>query len=157
METILRVTFVYAFLMVALRVMGKREFGELAPFDLVVLLLIPEFFQQAIAREDFSMTNAVVAVGTLLTLVFVTSVLAYRFQAIGSLIAGKPTTLAADGHLIPEHLDHERVTPDEIHDALHASGIQELAQVKWVILETDGKLAVVPWMQPRTTLPAENP
>lgn len=147
METILRVAFVYVFLMVALRVMGKRESGQLAPFDLVVLLLIPEFFSQAVAREDFSMTNAVIAVGTLLTLVFATSVLAYRFRGFGKVVAGSPSTLVSEGYLIPEHMGHERIGPDEIHEAMHASGLQQMSQVKWVILETDGRLAVVPWDQ----------
>ena len=148
METILRVGFVYLFLMVALRVMGKREFGELAPFDLVVLLLIPELFAQALLREDFSMTNAIIATSTLLTCVFLTSVLSYRFPKIGTLVAGKPAVLAADGAFVPDNLDRERVAPEEVMEALHASGLEELGQVKWVILEADGRLAVVPVKQP---------
>lgn len=148
METVLRVAFVYLFVMAALRVMGKREFGELAPFDLVVLLLIPELFSQALVREDFSMTNALILTCTLLSLVFVTSVLAYRFPTIGRLVGGKPTVLAAEGYLIPGNLDRERVAPDEIMEALHSAGLQQMSQVKWVILETDGRLAVVPWNGP---------
>ena len=63
METVIRVAIVYVFLMAALRFLGKREFGQLSPFDLVVLLMIPELVSQALVREDFSLTNAIVAVG----------------------------------------------------------------------------------------------
>src|SRR5690606_39689775 len=80
METVVRIVLVYIFIMIALRIMGKREFGEMAPFDFVVLLLIPEMFSQAMTREDFSLTNAFVAVATLLTLVFITSVVSYRSE-----------------------------------------------------------------------------
>lgn len=90
METVTRVLFVYAFLVIALRVLGKREFGELAPFDLAVLMLIPEFFQQAVTGDDFSMTTAVVAASTLLTLVLLTSMIAYRSQKFAQLVAGSP-------------------------------------------------------------------
>ena len=63
METVIRVAYVYILLMVVLRIMGKRELGRLSPFELVLLMLIPELFSQALVREDFSMTNATVASG----------------------------------------------------------------------------------------------
>ena len=56
-------------------------------------------------------------------------------------------TLAAEGFLVPENLDRERVTAQEIYESLHVSGLEEMSQVKWVILETDGRLSVVPWVQ----------
>jgi uncharacterized membrane protein YcaP (DUF421 family) len=140
----MRVLFVYVFLVIALRVLGKREFGELAPFDLVVLMLIPEFFQQAVAGEDFSMTNAVVASSTLLTIVLLTSILAYRSQKVSELVAGSPTVLASAGRLVTEQLHRSRVTPDEIYSAIHMSGLEDLSQTRFVILDNDGKIAVVP-------------
>jgi uncharacterized membrane protein YcaP (DUF421 family) len=145
METVMRVVLIYLFLMVALRLMGKREFGELAPFDFVVLLLIPEMFSQAILREDFSLTNAVVAVSTLLTLVFATSLLNYRFRAFGRMVAGAPAVLVRHGLLVPKHLDRERVSPGEVLDAMHAAGLHRMNEVRWAILETDGRITVIPW------------
>jgi uncharacterized membrane protein YcaP (DUF421 family) len=150
METVVRVFAVYLFLMLALRLLGKREFGELAPFDLVVLLLIPEVFQQAIVGEDFSMTNAVVAASTLFTLVMLTSLLSYRWKRVGDVIGGRPIVLASEGILIPEAMDRERVSPDEVIAAVRDAGLEEMWQVKFVILQSDGRLAVVPWAR---TLP----
>lgn len=145
METVIRVVLIYLFLMVALRLMGKREFGELAPFDFVVLLLIPEMFSQAMVREDFSLTNALIAVSTLLCLVFATSLLNYRFERVGRAIAGTPTVLVRHGSLVPHNLDRERVAPGEVLDAMHASGLHRMSEVRWAILETDGKITVIPW------------
>ena len=144
----MRVLFVYAFLVIALRVLGKREFGELAPFDLAVLMLIPEFFQQAVTGDDFSMTTAVVAASTLLTLVLLTSMIAYRSQKFAELVAGSPTVLASGGQLIPDHLHRARVTPDEVFSAIHTAGLEDISQTKFVVLDNDGQIAVVPWVQP---------
>ena len=145
MDTVLRIVIIYLFLMLALRLMGKREFGELAPFDMVVLLLIPEMFSQSMVREDFSLTNAFVAVSTLLTLVFVTSLISYRFRAVGRAIAGAPTVLVRHGELVREHLDRERVAPGEVLDAMHAAGLHRMEEVRWAILESDGQVTVIPW------------
>lgn len=154
METVLRVIIIYLFLMVALRLMGKREFGEMAPFDIVVLLLIPEMFSQAMVREDFSLTNALVAVSTLLVLVFATSLLSYRFKAVGRAVAGVPAVLVRHGTLVRRNLDHERVSPEEVLDAMHAAGLHAMEQVRWAILESDGRITVIPW-QPSGGMPPE--
>jgi uncharacterized membrane protein YcaP (DUF421 family) len=153
MDTVLRIVIIYLFLMVALRLMGKREFGELAPFDIVVLLLIPEIFSQSMLREDFSLTNALVAVSTLLTLVFATSLLSYRFRKVGEVVTGVPTVLVRHGHLVREHLDRERVGPGEVLDAMHAAGLHAFEQVRWAILETDGRITVIPWTPSPGTAP----
>src|SRR5690606_2536838 len=140
METVLRIVLIYLFLMIALRLMGKREFGELAPFDFVVLLLIPEMFSQAMLREDFSLTNALVAVSTLLSLVFLTSLLNFRFTGFGKVIAGAPAVLVRHGYLVTANLQKERVDPGEVLDAMHAAGLHSMDEVRWAILETDGRI-----------------
>lgn len=145
METVIRIVLIYVFLMVGLRLMGKREFGELAPFDFVVLLLIPEMFSQAIVREDFSLTNALIAVSTLLVLVFTTSLLNYRFSGFGKAIAGVPAVLVRHGYLVPAALEKERVAPSEVLDAMHAAGLHRMEEVRWAILETDGRITIIPW------------
>lgn len=148
METVLRVGIVYVFVMVGLRLVGKRTFGQLSPADLVVLMLIPEFFQQAIAREDFSMTNAFVAVSTLLILVVVTETLSYRFPRLGKVVSGEPVTVVSHGYLRTDHMDRERLAPEEILDAMHRAGLERMEQVKWAVLYPDGDVAVVPWSPP---------
>jgi uncharacterized membrane protein YcaP (DUF421 family) len=145
METVIRVVAIYLFLMVALRVMGKREFSQMAPFELVTLLMIPELVAQALVREDFSLTNAVVAVCTLLTMVLLTSILAFRSRTLGKIIEGEPAVLVQHGLLVPGNMALERIPPEEVVSAMHNAGLERLAQIKWAVLETDGKISVVAW------------
>lgn len=144
MDVVLRVTFTFVVLMLALRVIGKRELNQLSPFELITLLLIPDIFQQALIRDDFSMTTATVAVATLLSLVYFTSLVSYRFRPVARLMEGRPAVLVCDGQLITRHLDRERVTPDDIFAEMHRAGLVHLEQVQWAILETDGRITIVP-------------
>lgn len=151
METVWRVATVYLFLMVALRVMGKRDVGQLAPFDLVVLLLIPEILSHAMVGEDYSVSNGIIGVATLLSLVFLTSVTVYLSKGASRVVEGRPTVLVQHGYLVPANMDRERVSPDEILSQMHESGLERLGQVKWGILGTDGKISFVPWEQGGST------
>lgn len=143
METVLRVGFIYVFLLVVLRVMGKRELSQLTPLELVLLLLIPEFVAQGVIREDFSLTNAVIAVTTLASFVFATSFLSYRFRRFGALLDGEPTLLAERGRLRPDAMALERVPPEEIVSEMRRAGVERLEDVRWVVLEPGGKISVL--------------
>lgn len=144
MDSVLRIAFIYFFLMIALRVMGKREMSEMSPFELVTLLMVPEIFSTALAREDYSMTHATVGVATLFTLVFITSLLTFRFKRIEKLVDGEPTILVSDGKPIERNLKRERVTTDEVASEIHKAGLHDMKQVRWAILEPDGKIAIIP-------------
>jgi uncharacterized membrane protein YcaP (DUF421 family) len=144
METVIRVTIFYLIILIGLRVMGKREFSQLTPLELVTLLLIPEIVSQSILREDFSLTNGMVAISTLFSLVFINSLLMQKSKKVEELVSGTPTVLVAHGRFIEENLNKERVTPGEVFGEMHKSGLDELAQVKWAVLEGDGKISVVP-------------
>jgi uncharacterized membrane protein YcaP (DUF421 family) len=149
MDSVLRIAFIYFFLMVALRVMGKREMSEMSPFELVTLLMVPEIFSTALAREDYSMTHATIGVATLFTLVFTTSLLTFRFKRIEEIVDGEPTVLVSDGKPLERNLKRERVTTDEVFTEIHKMGLQDLEQVRWAILEPDGKIAIIPREQHR--------
>jgi uncharacterized membrane protein YcaP (DUF421 family) len=155
METVLRVAVIYLFVLVGLRVLGKREFGQLSPLELVTLLMIPEIVSQALTRDDYSLTNALIGVSTLFVLVFLTSVLVHRFKKLELAVSGAPTVLVSHGELRRDALDTNRVTTDELFSEMHKSGLDELTQVKWAILEPDGHIAIVPTDEVRLT-PASN-
>lgn len=144
METVARVAFVYVLLMVTLRMMGKRELGRLSPFELILLMLIPELFQQALMREDFSMTNAVVAFFTLVSLVFLTSLLAHRFRRLEQALMGEPAVLASGGRFVTKSMNEERVQPEEVYSELRKAGYERLSDARIIVLEEDGKISIVP-------------
>lgn len=144
MRTVLRIAFIYVFLMLALRVMGKRELSKMSAIELVMLLLIPELFSQAAVGEDASMTNAVIATATLLTLVLLTSIASHLSSRAHSLISGTPTVLVRSGRYIEENMNRERIAPDELLAEMHKAGYERLEQIRWAILEDDGKISLIP-------------
>lgn len=144
METVLRVLFVYLFLLFALRVMGKREFSEITPIELVMLLLIPELLQEALVGHDPSLTNSLIAICTLFLLVFLNSVVTYLNPRAERVVESSPSVLAHEGRLVERNMRKERITPDELLSTIHLQGYEELEQVKWAILQSNGQIAVIP-------------
>jgi uncharacterized membrane protein YcaP (DUF421 family) len=144
METILRVAAIYVFVMLSLRLMGKREFGQLSPFELVTLLLIPEIAAQSLVREDFSLTNAMVGLSTLFLLVFLTSLATHVSRRAEDIIGGEPSVLVSQGALVTEAMHRARITPGEIFGEMHKVGLHSLEQIRWAILENDGKISIIP-------------
>jgi uncharacterized membrane protein YcaP (DUF421 family) len=143
METVLRVALIYVFILFALRLIGKRELSQLAPQDLIVLLLIPEIVSHGMIRDDYSLTNAIIGVSTLLTIVFLTSTLTYLSKPVRTVLEGYPAVLVQSGRLIKHNLDRERVPPDEILSEMRRAGIKALDRVRWAILEPDGKISFI--------------
>ncbi|MGQ0562352.1 MAG: DUF421 domain-containing protein [Gemmatimonadota bacterium] len=144
METVFRVVFFYLVILLGIRVLGKRDFSQLSPFELVTLLMIPELVQQALMRDDFSATNALIALCTLFLLVFLTSIVAQRSKKLGALIEGQPAVLIYKGRFVPDYLHHERVSPDEIYAEMRQVGLERIEQVKWALLESNGRISFVP-------------
>jgi uncharacterized membrane protein YcaP (DUF421 family) len=144
METVVRVFLLYLFVIVGLRIMGKREFSEMSPLELVTLLLIPDILSQSLVREDFSLTNGIIAIATLFTLTFLTSLLLHRSKRAEKMIDGIPVVLVENGRLLEDPMNRERVTPGEIFAQMHQTGLYKLEQVRWAILETDGRIAIIP-------------
>jgi uncharacterized membrane protein YcaP (DUF421 family) len=142
-ETAPRIAFVYFFLMVALRVMGKREMSEMSPFELITLLFVPEIFSAALAQGEYTMTHATMGVATLLSLVSLTSLATFRSQRLERLVEGQPSILVHDGQFLERNLKRERVTPEEVFTEMHKVGVERLAQVQWAILEVDGRIAII--------------
>lgn len=143
MDTVLRIAVAYVVIMVGFRIMGKRELSQLSPFELVTLLLIPEIFAQAMVGEDFSMVNAIIGFTTLLALVFLTSVLAHVSRRFSALVESAPAVLVANGRMVERNMNRERITPSELYSELRMAGLEEMSQVRWAILEPDGKISVV--------------
>ncbi|HEX7004111.1 MAG TPA: YetF domain-containing protein [Trueperaceae bacterium] len=144
METVVRVVVVYLFVLVSLRIMGKREFGQLAPMELIALLLVPEIVSQSLVGNDYSLTNGFVALSTLLALVFANSLLSHLSKGFEKVSEGEPAVLAHHGKLVQANLNRERISPSELYAEMRKSGLERLDQVRWAVLETDGKISIVP-------------
>lgn len=145
MDIVARVAVVYVVLLVVFRVLGKRELGNLTPFELVTLMIIPEIVSQSLHDGDHSLTSAIVGVLTLALLVFATSLAKHRFEKVGRVLDNPPTVLVVNGRMLTAELDRERVSPDEIYGEMHRVGLTRIEEVRWAVLESDGRIAIVPF------------
>lgn len=124
----------------------------MSPLELVMLLFIAQLFSRALTRQDHSLTNAIVGATTLLALVFLSSSLTYRFGPIARVMVSRPTVLVDHGRFIDEALDHERMSANNVSDAMHEVGLYRLDEVLWAVLQSDGKIAVIPSPDTRPAL-----
>ncbi|HEV2642190.1 MAG TPA: YetF domain-containing protein [Candidatus Elarobacter sp.] len=144
MATVIRVAIAYVVIWAAFRVIGKRELTRMSPVELVFLLLIPQLFSRALTREDYSLTNAIVGETTLLSLVFLSSALSYRSRRAATILLAKPTVLVAHGAFVVPALHEERMSAEDVYDAIQKAGLSRVEQVQWAVLQADGKIAIVP-------------
>jgi len=144
METVIRVTIIYLVILLGLRVVGKREFSQLSPIELVTLLLIPELVSQSLVREDFSLTNGIIGLTTLLSLVFLNSLLMQKSKRFETMIEGEPAVLVEHGKFVDSTMNKERISPEEVFAEMHQVGLYQLSQIKWAVLESDGRISFVP-------------
>jgi uncharacterized membrane protein YcaP (DUF421 family) len=142
LEKVLRTVAVYAFLLIGLRLAGKRELTQLNPFDLVVLLLLSNTVQNAIIGEDNSLVGGLFGAAVLLAL---NGVLVRTLFRLGKLdtIEGRPDVLVRNGHVLRHHLERELITLAELEAAARRQGIESLAHVKHCRLETGGALTFI--------------
>jgi uncharacterized membrane protein YcaP (DUF421 family) len=143
LDRVLRVLLVFVTLLVVFRLIGKRELSKLSPFELVTLMLIPEVLSNAVQSEG-SLVHALTGLSTLFLLVLVTSVLAHRFERFERMVEPGPTLLVADGRLLENALNEERIVADELFSEMRKQGIAELSEVRYAVLEGSGNITIVP-------------
>ena len=145
METVVRALCTYFFLLVVLRIGGRRTLGEMSAFELVILLIISETTQQAMVDSDPSMTNAAIAIVTLVSASLGMSLLKQRWPGVQTVAEGRPVMLIEDGELKDEALKEARVGVDEILVAARSSqGLERLSQIKHAVLEAGGGISIIP-------------
>lgn len=142
-ELVVRSVVVYAFLIVLLRVTGKRQVGQLAPFDLVLLLVLSNAVQNSMNAGDNSLIGGLIAASTLIALNYVVAMLTYRSKRIESLVEGRPQLLIHNGRLIAAALNEARMTHHELNAALRQAGCSSVEEVHYAVLENNGSVSVV--------------
>ena len=141
LEKILRPILVYAFLLVGLRLAGKRELAQLNPFDLIVLLTLSNTVQNAIIGNDNTVTGGVIGAATLLVVNYFVVRFTYRHESWEQLIEGSPETLVEGGKVLSQHLEKEGLTLAELETAAHRQGFSSLAEINRAVLETGGSIS----------------
>jgi uncharacterized membrane protein YcaP (DUF421 family) len=133
----------FAALLLAFRVIGKRELGRLSPFELVTLMLIPEILSNSVQGQG-ALLPALAGLSTILLLVLLTSVMAQRFVGVQKVLESEPTLLVAEGRMLENNMNRERISPEELFGEMRKQGLTELSQVRWAVLEPSGNVTFVP-------------
>ncbi|QIL83262.1 DUF421 domain-containing protein [Diaphorobacter sp. HDW4A] len=142
-EFVLRGVIVYAFLLVFLRITGKRNVGQYDPFDLILLLILSNAVQNSMNAGDNSLIGGLISATTLIICHTLLAQATYRSPRLSRLIDGKPICLIANGKVNQQSMSAELITGDDLKAALHAAGCLHTYEVEQATIETNGQITIV--------------
>lgn len=143
-ELVARGVIVYVFLIVLLRLTGKRQVGQLAPFDLVLLLVLSNAVQNSMNGGDSSLVGGLVSATTLVVLNYVVGLATYKSKKLEALVEGRPQVLIHNGKLFEDVMARAQLTHHELNASLRQAGCTCPSDVHLAILENNGSISVVP-------------
>ena len=143
MDIIARASIMFIVLYGLLRLLGKRELGQMTPFELVLLVVLGDLIQQGVTHNDFSLTGASLAIGTFAFWGLLLGWITYRFPATKNLLDGEPRVLVRDGEYVRENFHRDRLTLAELQSEMRLAGIARIADVAWAIMEPQGKISFI--------------
>ena len=143
LEIALRTGVIYVLVLIGIRISGKREVGQMTPFDLVLLLLLSNSVQNAMTGPDTSLAGGAVAACTLLILNYLVAEVSGANRRFRRFIQGQPSLLIHDGKIIEAHMAREHVSMDELQRALREHGVGTSQEAALAVLEVDGSISVM--------------
>ncbi len=141
MDLVLRSLILFPLALFLTRVVTRRELSSMEPFDLVLLVVLGDMLQQGITQNDQSVTGAAIVVVTLSLLSVASAYVTYRVRPFRRIMAGEPVILIADGDFVHGNLKRERITLEELAAQARLVQIADLGQVRWAVLETNGRVS----------------
>ena len=144
MDLAIRAVFLFFFIFLLTRIMGKRELSSLEPFDLILLIVLGDSIQQGLTQDDYSVTGAVIAVGTIAVLQLIVSYSSFRFRWARSFLNGDPIVLIQDCEVIERNIKRERITREELAEQARGQQIASLGDVQWAVFEPSGAISFIP-------------
>lgn len=145
MDIVLRAAAMYFMLLVIFKIAGRRTLGEITTFDFVLLLVIGEATQQALLANDFSFINSFLVIVSLIAIDITLSLIKARSEPFAKLIDGVAMIVVEDGHLLQQRVRKARLDEDDILAAAREThGLERLDQIKFAVLENNGKISIIP-------------
>lgn len=142
-EMVLRAVVVYAVVFILFRTVGKKQLGQLSPFDFVLILIVSESISQGLSGEEHSLLGAGLSAGTLLLISRVLDYASYKSKRFERLMDGAPSIIIQDGKVVEEARRRALLTMEELYSALRQNEVEEIADLKFAILETNGRMTIV--------------
>jgi uncharacterized membrane protein YcaP (DUF421 family) len=143
-EIVIRTTIVYLFIVLVLRIAGKREVGQFSIFELIVVLVISDAVQNSMVGENTTVWGGLVAVLTLLAMDVTLRALSRRIRPLRIALEGEPRLLIRDGKLLEKAIREEKIGVDDVMVAIRRNGLELIKEVRLAVLETDGTISIIP-------------
>ena len=143
MDVVYRATIMYLLIVLLTRAIGRRELAEMSSFELIVIVVMGDLIQQGVTQEDYSITGAVLAIGTMALLSLLVSYIGFRWGKMDALVEGVPALIYHDGKVLEEVLRTHRVRVDDLLSAAREQGIGNLDELDFAVLEPDGQFSFV--------------
>ena len=153
--TFVRSIILYIIVLVVMRIMGKREIGQLQPFELAIAIMIADLASIPMTDIGIPISNGIIPIFGLLVMHIIISVLNLKSRKIKELICGKPTILIYQGKIDEKQLKKERYTVSELQEKLRSSNVMDLGDVEYAILETSGDITVIQKPDKRAATPED--
>jgi len=153
--TFLRTIFLYIVVLIVMRFMGKREIGQLQPFELAISIMIADLATIPMAETGIPITNGIIPILGLLVMHLLISVINLKSIRAREIICGKPSILICRGRIQEKNLKKERFTINELEERLRGVNIFDIGDVEYAILETSGQVSVIQKPNKRTTIPED--
>jgi uncharacterized membrane protein YcaP (DUF421 family) len=140
-DLVLRTAFVFFLILIVTRAVGRRELASMEPFDLILVVVIGDFVQQAVAQSDNSLTGATIVIVTLALLSVGVAWLSYRFARLRPVLEGEPIVIIAEGRVLERNLHAQRMTRDEVAAEARLQNVGSFEDIRWAVLESNGKIS----------------
>ena len=155
LATLIRTIILYILVLLTMRLMGKREIGQLQPFELAIAIMIADLASVPMSDTGIPIFNGIIPIIGLLIMQMLISFINMRSLVLRSIISGKPTILIYRGKIDEKSLKKEKITLNELQERLRQNGTFSLGDVEYAILETSGQLTVIQKPEKRTVIPED--
>jgi uncharacterized membrane protein YcaP (DUF421 family) len=156
-EIVLRALIVFLFLWIVTRAVGRSTLGELSTFELLLYVTMGDLVQQGVTQQDYSLTGAVLAVGTFALLTVALSWSQWRFPRVRSLVTGRPVLVVRNGEVLEEAMTSQRLAVADFLVAAREQGIRRTSEIEYAVLEVDGRLSFFPYQDGESAGAPEKP
>src|SRR3954447_198546 len=144
MDLVLRAIVLFAAVYLLLRVVGRRELAQMEPIDFVLLIVLGDAIQQGLTQDDYSVTGALITIFSIAMIQVTLGYAAFKSKRVRTVLEGEPVVLLEDGRIIERNLRRARIAPEELAEEARLSQVASLSDVAWAVLETSGKVSIIP-------------
>jgi uncharacterized membrane protein YcaP (DUF421 family) len=144
MDLVFRALVLFGGVYILLRVVGRRELAQMAPIDFILLIVLGDAIQQGLTQDDYSVTGAFLVIFTIAVIQVVLGYVTFRSTRLRTVLEGEPMVLVEDGRVIEKNLRRSRIAAEELAEEARLSQVTSLKDVAWAVLETSGKISIIP-------------